>query len=135
MAAVADAIRIAALRTAVFGVCLAAARLPSEAQTHITLAQLGFRTGPNYSAVYAGQTVMVRGVVSAPAFHFVGYNLLAIQDGRNGGILRIPLSDTPVRTYRPGDAIEARGTVSVQYGMTVLQPENITIVGHKPPPQ
>ena len=135
MAAIADAIRMTAARAAVLGVCLAAAGLPCVAQTRISLGQLELRSGPNYSAVYAGQAVIVRGVVSAPAFHFADYTMVAIQDGRNGGMLRVPLADTSLNRYRPGDEIEAQGKVSAQYGMTVLHPEKITILDRKPPPQ
>src|SRR3954470_9127953 len=130
MAAIAVASRIAALRVGVLGVTLAVVCLQAVGQTHISLAQLGFRTGPNYTAVYAGQRVVIRGVVSAPAIHFLEYTMLAIQDGRNGGILKVPRSDTSLESYRPGDELEAEGKVSVQFGMTVLEPETISLAGH-----
>ena len=135
MAAVAVAIRIGAVRAGVLAVSLAGVCLTAAAQPHISLAQLGFRSGPNYTAVYAGQKVSVRGVVSAPSVHFQEFTLLAIQDGHNGGILRVPMTDASLDRYRPGDEVEAEGTVGVQYGMTVLEPEKIAVTAHKPPPE
>ena len=133
MAASAVATRLMAARVSILGVFLGVFCLPGSAQTRMTLAQLGFRTGPNYSSAYEGQKVVVRGVVSAPAFHFLEYSLAqAIQDARNGGALKFPLTDTNLSRFRPGDELEAEGTVKVQYGMTVLEPDNITqCVDHK----
>jgi GAF domain-containing protein/CheY-like chemotaxis protein len=82
-----------------------------------------------------GQVVVVRGVVSAPAIHFLEYSMLAIQDGRNGGVLRVPKTDNSLDSFHPGDEIEAEGKVSAQYGMTVLEPENIILTGRQTPPQ
>jgi GAF domain-containing protein/CheY-like chemotaxis protein len=135
MAAIAGAIRITALRAAGLVLCLSAVAVPAWPQTRISLAQLGLRASPNYSPAYLDQQVVVRGVVSAPAFHFQEYTMLALQDGRNGGVLKVPVADHSLNGHRPGDEIEVQGTVSVQYGMTMLQPERITVVDHKPPPQ
>jgi GAF domain-containing protein len=135
MATSPDAIRIARWRGVLLGVCLAAACTPVCAQTRISLAQLGFRSGPNYVATYAGQNVIVRGVVSVPAFHFPTYSMLAIQDGHNGGVLRVPLPDSSLDRYHPGEEIEAQGTVITQYGMTMLVPEKLTLLGRTAAPQ
>ena len=54
MAASQDAICLARWRSVGVAVCLALASIPLAAQSRISLAQLGFRTGPDYSAVYAG---------------------------------------------------------------------------------
>src|SRR5664279_4627178 len=126
MAASADAIRLTRWRGAVLGVCLALACHPVSAQTRISLAQLGFRSGPDYAATYAGQKVTVRGVVSSHAYHFAEYSTLAIQDRHNGGVLRLPAADASLDHYHPGEEIEAEGTVVVQYGMTMLAPQKIT---------
>ena len=151
MAAIAFAIRLAAVRVSALAVCLGALCLPCGAQiggapiggapiattaaVRISLAQLGIRVGPNYSAVYEGQRVVVHGLVSAAAFHFLDYSMLAIQDGHNGGVLKLPLSNTALNRFHPGDELEAQGTVKVQYGMTVVEPENITVLDHKAAPQ
>ena len=135
MAASPDAIRITRGRGVVLGLFLALTCTPVRAQTRISLAQLGFRTGPDYVATYAGQKVIVRGVVSAPAFHFSAYSTLAIQDDHNGGVLKLPVPDSSLDRYHPGDQIEAQGTVVMQFGMTMLVPERISVLGHTAPPQ
>src|ERR1035437_1708187 len=134
MAASADAIRLTRWRGAVLGLCLALACHPVSAQTRISLAQLGFRAGPDYAAAYAGQKVTVRGVVSAPAIHFAEYSTLAIQDGRNGGVLKLPVTDNSLDRYHPGQEIEAHGKV-VMYGTTMLVPEKVTVLGRRAAPQ
>src|SRR4051794_8345448 len=106
MAGTAYAIRIGAPRVLMLGVCLAAACLPGPAQSRISLSQLEFRSGPNHSALYAGQRVTVRGVVSMPTFHFMDYSMLAIQDGHAGGVLKVLAGDTSLDGYRPGDELE-----------------------------
>ena len=123
MAAGPDAIRITRWRGVVLGALLALGCTSLRAQLRISLSQLGFRTSPDFSATYVGQKVVVRGVVSTPAFHFSAYTTLAIQDGRNGGVLKVALPDFSLDRYRAGEEIEAQGTVVMQYGMTMLEPE------------
>ena len=135
MAASPVAVRVTRWRGAALGVCLALANLPLGAQTRITLSQLGFRKGPDYSATYAGQRVIVRGVVSAPAFHFAEYSTLAIQDGNNGGVLKVALPDSSLDRYHPGDELEAEGTVVMQNGMTMVGPEKVTVLGRRAAPR
>src|ERR1035437_9074388 len=100
MAASADAIRLTRGRGAVLEVCLALACHPASAQIRISLAQLGFRSGPDYAATYAGQRVIVGGVVAAPACHFGEYSTLPIQDHHNGGVLKLPVPDASLDRYR-----------------------------------
>lgn len=134
MAAIAVAIRLGAARVTALGVCLAALCQPAGAQLRMSLAQLGFRTGPTYSAAYEGQSVVVHGVVSAPAFHFAEFSMVAIQESHYGGVLKFPLTDTKLDRFHPGDELEVQGMVRVQYGMTVLEPEKIKVLDHKAPP-
>ena len=103
MAASPDAIRITRGRGVVLGFFLALTCTPVPAQTRISLAQLGFRTGPDFVATYAGHKVIVRGVVSAPAFHFSAFSTLGIQDEHNGGVLKLPVPDSSLDRYHPGD--------------------------------
>lgn len=134
MAAIAVAIAITR-RGAALGVCLALYSFSLPAQTRISLSQLATRSGPDFAAKFAGQKVVVRGVVSARSHHFADYTTLAFQDGRYGGVLKLPLPDASLDQYAPGDEIEAQGTVVMQYGMTMLVPEEILTLGHKDPPQ
>ena len=124
-----DAIRIGAVRAVVLGVFLALICLPARLRPASPWPSLDSAPGPIIQPAYAGQKVVVRGVVSAPAFHFSAYTMLAIQDGRNGGVLKLPVPDTSLDRYHPGDEMEAEGKVSVQYGMTMLEPERISVSG------
>ena len=117
------------------GLTLAFGYAPVSAQTKLTLDQLGFRKKPDYGPTYAGQKVIVHGVVSATAYHFLTYTVLPIQDARSGGILLVPAADKWLDRFRPGDEVDAAGTVSMQAGMTVVLPESIEVTGHKPPPE
>jgi CheY-like chemotaxis protein len=135
MAASADATGLTRWRSVALGLILASAWVPLLAQTRISLAQLGFRKAPDYTAAHAGQKVVIRGVVSAPARHFVEYTTLSIQDSHNGGLLKVMLPDTWLDRYHPGDDLEAAGTVVMQYGMAMLVPDKITILGRTSPPQ
>jgi len=56
-----------------------------SAEIRIGLDQLGKRKAPDFSSVYEGKTVVVRGVVSAPAVRFTDYSLLAIE-AREGAV-------------------------------------------------
>jgi CheY-like chemotaxis protein len=116
-------------------VLLALAWLPLRAQTRISLAQLGLRKTPDYASVHDGQKVTVRGVVSVPARHFAEYTTLSIQDSHHGGLLKVPLPDSWLDRYEPGEELEAEGTVIMQYGMTMLVPDRITVLGRTAPPQ
>src|SRR5438034_5070580 len=119
----------------VLGLTLAFGCVPASAQIKLTLDQLGFRKEPTYGPTYAGQKVIVHGVVSAPSFHFMEYTVLPIQDAHSGGILLVPATDNSLDGFRPGDEVDAAGQVSMQSGMTVVLPENIVVTGHKPPPE
>ena len=110
------------------------ASYPLRAQTRITLYQLGLRKAPDYSATYAGQRVLVRGVVSAPAYRIGEFVALAIQDDHHAGVLKAPLPDTSLDRFRPGEEIQAEGTVVMQNGMIMVATENATLLGHWPAP-
>src|ERR1039458_4355543 len=135
MAASPDATGLTCWRSVVLGLLLALAWLPLRAQTRISLAQLGLRKAPDYSSVHDGQMVIVRGVVSVPARHFAEYTTLSIQDSHHGGLLKVPLPDTWLDRYQPGEELEAAGTVIMQYGMTMLVPDKITVLGRTATPQ
>jgi GAF domain-containing protein/CheY-like chemotaxis protein len=119
---------------AVFAALLA---LPAAAQKQLTLEEVGARKPPDYSPAHGGETVIVRGVVSAPAYHLPGYALVAIDDGRFGAVVaafQAPQPDTRLDGLHPGEEIEVVGTVSSIAGAIVIQPERITITGQKEPP-
>jgi GAF domain-containing protein/CheY-like chemotaxis protein len=108
--------------------------LTAKAATKLDLGELQTRTPPAYTPAHAGEKVLVRGVVSAPAFHFPGYRLLAFEDGRHGAALHVLASDHRLDVYHPGDEIEAEGAVSSVAGMVVVVPERIAVVRKRQPP-
>jgi GAF domain-containing protein/CheY-like chemotaxis protein len=117
--------------------CAALLSLPAAAQKQLTLEEVGTRKPPDYNPAHAGETVTVRGVVSAPAYHFPGYTLVAIDDGRFGVVitaLQEPRPDTRLDGLHSGEEIEVVGTVSSIAGGVAIQPERITITGRKEPP-
>jgi GAF domain-containing protein/CheY-like chemotaxis protein len=104
--------------------------LPLQAaEIRLTLDQLNKRKSPDFSPAYEGKTVVVRGVVNAPAVHFTDYSLLAIEAREGGAILKVAGKDPWLEKFRPGDEIEAAGTVVVLYGMPLVAPESILLVG------
>jgi len=118
-------------------VCAALVSLPAAAQQQLTLEEVSARKPPDYGPAHDGETVTVRGVVSAAAYHFPGYTLLAIDDGRFGAVvasLQAPQPDTRLDALHPGEEIEVVGTVSSISGGVAIQPERITITGRKGPP-
>jgi hypothetical protein len=99
---------------------LAAACLPAAAQNRVTCADLRVRKLPSYDSARAGETVTVRGVISAPPFHFPEYTLAAIQDGDGGAALEAPKGSAALDALRPGDEVEAEGVVAGLAGMPVV---------------
>jgi len=125
-------------RAHVVGVVFAALlSFPSAAQKQLTLEEVNARRPPDSGPAHSGETVTVRGVVSAPAYHFPDYALLAIDDGRFGAVVaavQAPQPDARLDGLHPGDEIEVIGTVSSTAGAVTIQPERITITGRKSPP-
>jgi CheY-like chemotaxis protein len=104
--------------------------LPAFSQTRLSLEDLGARElQPDYLPQHRGERVVVRGVVSAPAFHFPEYTLLAIQAADRGGVLRALKDDSKLDAFVPGDEVEAEGTVVVLTGMPVLAADRIGVAG------
>jgi len=108
---------------------------PLVAQKRLSLTDLAKRNAGDSAPVYLRQEVIVRGVISAPVFHVLDYLLLAIQDERSGGILKMPQPDTIFNGLRPGDDVEVQGTVAMQYGLPVVVPDSIVVQGHGKPPE
>jgi GAF domain-containing protein/CheY-like chemotaxis protein len=109
---------------------------PAAAQNRLTPEEVSARKPPDYTPAHGGQKVTVRGVVSAPAFHFPGYALVAIDDGRFGAVVatvQAPKPDSRLDGLHPGEEIEVVGTVSSIAGAVTIQPELISIISHKEP--
>lgn len=116
------------------GLCLALAGLPLSGQIKLTLDQLESRKPPDFTPVYEGRSVIVRGVVAAAANHIPGYTLLAIQDEAGGAVIATTQGDRQLLAYHPGDELEAAGTVAALYGAVGVVPTRLTLLGRKRPP-
>jgi GAF domain-containing protein len=123
-----------ARRLTILALALALACLPALAQERVTCADLRLRKLPNFDSARAGETVIVRGVVSAPPFHFPDYTLAAIQDGDGGAVIQAPKGSAALDALRPGDDVEAEGVVTGLAGMPVVVIGRIAMVGSAPPP-
>jgi GAF domain-containing protein len=121
-------------RLAVWLTASLALALPLTAETRLTLDRVGKRNPADYSAVYQGRAVVVRGVVSAPAIRFTDYTILGIEAGGSGGLLRVSDNETLLNKLQPGDELEVAGKVVTQYGVPMIEPDTILSVGHKSPP-
>ena len=120
---------------AVFALVVIPTCFPARAQPQMSLSEVGKRNPAElYRPVHLGQQVVVRGVVSGPAFRFPDYTLLAMQDSEYGAVLQVPGDDRQLDQYRAGDDLEVDGKVSALAGMVVIQPASIVVRGRKPAP-
>ena len=106
----------------------------APAQVRLSLEQVNGRKAPDFAPAYAGQRVVVQGVVSARAFRFPGYTLLAFEQDRHGATIEVPESDPILDGYQPGDALEVEGVVGSRAGMVVILPAQIRSLGKKQAP-
>ena len=100
------------------------------AQTALSLGEVNVRNFPDYTAVHAHQPVSIRGTVNALPFHFPEYTILTIQDGTRGAALHTSASATLLDAFRPGDVVEATGTVITLGGMAMVDAAAVTKVSH-----
>ena len=108
----------------------------AEEPLALSLVEVNSRKAPDYSSVYAGRTVKVRGVVNAERYHFPQFTVLAIQNEPEGGaVLSVPANDGRLDIYQPGDELEVVGVVAFTAGVVTIQPQSINLVGRKPAPQ
>src|SRR5215831_13296632 len=101
----------------------------AAAQVRLSPEQVNARKQPDYTPALAGQTVIVQGVVSSPAFHFPGYTLLIIEQDHHGAAVEVAETDRDIESYRPGDQLEVEGTVGSRAGMVVILPSHIRAIG------
>jgi len=121
-------------RGAALGAVLLLSHFPALAQKRISLTELNRRDAADYSPVHIGQPVIVSGVMSAPAFHVLDYMMVAIQDEHYGGVLKLPSGNSALEAMHPGDEIEVQGKVAMQYGLAVVEPDSVAVLGHQKPP-
>jgi len=106
-----------------------------DAQTPLTLEQAASRRTGDYAPAWSGLLVTVHGQVSTPAYRFLDYTLLPIQQGTGGIVLHVPDGDTRLDAYQAGDWIEVTGTVSAVSGMPVIDPARIAVTGRDQAPR
>jgi GAF domain-containing protein/CheY-like chemotaxis protein len=117
------------------GLCLALASLPVAGQTRLSLDLLESRKPPEFTPLYEGRSVSIRGVVATGAYHLPGYTLLAIQDPGGGGVLQMPQGNIQLYSYHPGDELEVEGTVQSLFGAVTVVPTHIDVLGRKRVPE
>ena len=110
--------------------------VPVSAQTRLTLQQVGVRnSSDNFAPAHLGERVIISGTVNSPAFHFQGYSLLAIEDRDAGAVLQLTGNDLHPGAFRPGNRVDAVGTVEALDGAVVIRAEKVTMVGQAAPPR
>jgi GAF domain-containing protein len=112
----------------------ASVSLAAERPLRLTPEEVGARMPPDFTPLYAGKHVVVRGVVSAPFFTFPGYALLPFEDARYGTVLEVSGDGRQFQAFRQGDDIEVEGVISSNAGMVTIRPDRIRALGHQTPP-
>jgi len=108
---------------------------PSLAQIRLPLGEIGARGPlPDYAPAHLGRSVVVRGVVSRPPFHFPDYTLLGIQAGEQGAVIEVRNPDSKLDAFLPGDDVEAQGMVQALSGLPVLLVDRVAVLGRATPP-
>ncbi|MCL5742519.1 MAG: GAF domain-containing protein, partial [Acidobacteria bacterium] len=128
MASIARAGRLSAV---VFGIaCLCPILV---AQTPLSLEKAAERRRSDFGPLHEGRSVVLKGLVSTDRIQFPDYTFIAIQDGSHGFVLQG--GNSAFETLRPGDDIQAVGTISAQAGQVVLLAAAIKVLGHRAPPE
>ena len=107
----------------------------AHGQARLTLGQATSRKAPDYTPLYSGQSVVVRGIVSAAPIQFPGYKILPFQQDGYGAVLDVPDSEHAFDERKPGDEIEVEGIVSSWAGMVTILPVKIQLLGAEPAPR
>jgi GAF domain-containing protein len=102
--------------------------------TTLKLEDVNVRNSLDFAPKHVHEKVTVTGIVNAPPFHFPAYSLLTMEAQGFGAVLRVTDRDTRLDAFRPGDEIQADGTIEAFAGMAVIVPERIAKIGPKPPP-
>jgi signal transduction histidine kinase/CheY-like chemotaxis protein len=113
---------------------LTAAGLALSQQERVSLEQADTRMGTDFSPALEGQQVTIQGQVSAPPLWILDTYYLPVQDSEGYGLLLAGTMQA-MRSYPPGDWIEARGTIYRRGGSPVLRPDEIHKIGSGPAPQ
>src|ERR1017187_6212201 len=101
---------------------LALVSAPARAQTTtLKLEDVNVRNSLDFAPKHVHEKVTVTGIVNAPPFHFPAYSLLTMEAQGFGAVLRVTDRDTRLDAFRPGDEIQADGTIEAFAGMAVIR--------------
>lgn len=93
-------------------------------QTPISLPEAAKRNPKDASPMHAGERVVIRATVAAGPILVIDYAHLSVQDEAGHGLVfEAPLGQ--FESLRPGDVVEAVGTLGHRAGLPVLRPEGI----------
>jgi CheY-like chemotaxis protein len=106
---------------------------PGRAQTPLTLEQAQSRRLPHYAPAYSGEVVLVHGWVAAEAVNLLHYAHLGIQDDAGYGLM-LEGALARLSMLKPGDRVEACGTLSERAGLPVLTVSDLNIIARGPAP-
>src|ERR1700722_338198 len=90
----------------------------------ITLEQAASRAGRDLSAVYEGNSVIVRGQVASRPVAAVGSDYVALRDITDHGLLLTGTREQ-FAELRPGEWIEVQGAILSRAGCPMLAPASI----------
>ncbi len=125
--------RRVALASASVLLCAAASILAAELKPGLSLEQASSRRAPTFAPAYEGEVVTVQGVVAYRPINYALYAHLAIQDEDGYGLV-LEGTHTQFNALRPGQRIEARGTIAKRGGQPVLLPTHVQVISSGPAP-
>jgi C4-dicarboxylate-specific signal transduction histidine kinase len=103
-------------------------------QDLVTLEQAQSRTGRDFTAVYEGKTVRVRGQVYASPVWALGPYYLPLRDNSDHALI-LAGTESVFTDLAPGDWIEAAGKIQSRGGLPLLTPSSIHKTGAEAPPR
>lgn len=108
---------------------------PAFAQLQLTLEQAGSRTGADFTPVYEGKEISVRGQVSSKPIWSgdADIDFLPIQDQAAYGLL-LQADAAIINNVEPGDWIDVSGAMTRRAGMPVLVLHQLHVTRHGTPP-
>ena len=112
---------------------LVSSALLAAGQDLVTLEQAQSRTGRDFTAVFEGKTVRVRGQVSASPIWALGSYYLPIRDSADHGLI-LAGEEKTFTDLAPGDWIEATGKIGSRGGLPLLEQPTVKKTGQGPPP-
>jgi hypothetical protein len=105
----------------------------ASGQSLVTLEQAQSRTGRDFTAVFEGQTIRVRGQISASPVWALGPYYLPLRDNSDHGLI-LAGNEKVFTDLAPGDWIEAVGKIQSRGGLPLMTPASIQKTAPEAPP-